>query len=74
MSWNGLAFAAAAELAGRARAGASLGLQQTALALAAAGLPPLFASTVGWVGWGTAWTLTAAGPAAAVVVLRGLRA
>jgi sugar phosphate permease len=74
MSWNGLAFAAAAELAGRARAGASLGLQQTALAVAAAGLPPLFAAAVGGLGWGTAWLLTAAGPAAAVVVLRGLRA
>ena len=31
MSWNGLAFAAATEIAGRARSGAAIGLQQTVL-------------------------------------------
>jgi sugar phosphate permease len=73
MSWNGLSFAAAAELAGRSRAGASLGLQQTALAIGGAGLPPVFAGMAGAVGWGWAWALTAAGPALSVALLRGLR-
>jgi nitrate/nitrite transporter NarK len=35
MSWNGLSFAAAAELAGRARSGAAIGLQQSILARSA---------------------------------------
>jgi sugar phosphate permease len=74
MSWNGLSFTAAAELAGRARSGASLGLQQTALAIGGAGIPPLFAGLAGSIGWGWAWGLTAAGPLAAAVLLRGLRA
>lgn len=73
MSWNGLSFTAAAELAGRARSGASLGLQQTALAVGGAGLPVAFAGLVGLLGWGWAWGLAAIGPAASFVVLRGLR-
>ncbi|MGZ4352265.1 MAG: MFS transporter [Gaiellaceae bacterium] len=73
MSWNGLSFTAAAELAGRARSGASLGLQQTALAVGGAGLPVAFAGLVGVLGWGWAWGLAAIGPAASFVVLRGLR-
>ena len=74
MSWNGLSFTAAAELAGRARSGAALGLQQTALAVGGAAIPPAFAGVVGGLGWGWAFGLAAIGPAAAVVVLRGLRA
>src|SRR5512142_3139845 len=74
MSWNGLSFTAAAELAGRARSGASLGLQQTALAVGGAALPIAFAGLVGRVGWGWAWGLSAIGPAASFAVLRGLRA
>ncbi|HET7045719.1 MAG TPA: MFS transporter, partial [Gaiellaceae bacterium] len=50
MSWNGLSFTAAAELAGRARSGAALGLQQTALAIGGAALPPVFAAIVGGLG------------------------
>lgn len=73
MSWNGLSFTVAAELAGRARSGASLGLQQTALAVGGAALPPAFAGLVGGVGWGWAWGLAAIGPAASFAVLRGLR-
>ena len=53
--WNGLSFTAAAELAGEARAGAALGLQQASLALAAAVTPVLFAALVEqstwWVGF-----------------------
>ena len=40
MSWNGLAFAGAAELAGRARSGAALGFQQTVLSATAAVASP----------------------------------
>ena len=36
ISWNGLSFAAAAEAAGHARSGTSIGLQQTALAISGA--------------------------------------
>src|SRR4029450_9558840 len=32
MAWNGLSFTAAAEIAGRSRSGAALGMQQSALA------------------------------------------
>ena len=39
MAWNGLAFAAVAELAGRARSGAALSVQQTVLSLVAVGDP-----------------------------------
>jgi sugar phosphate permease len=74
MSWNGLSFAAAAEIAGSRRSGSALGLQQTALALGAAGLAPLFAAIVGALGWGWAWGLAAVGPALAFVVLRRLDA
>jgi len=74
MSWNGLSFTAAAEIAGRARSGAALGLQQTALAIGGAALPPVFAAVVGGLGWSWAFGLAAVGPAAAFGVLRGLRA
>ena len=39
MAWNGVAFAAVAELAGRARSGAALGVQQTVLSLGGVGAP-----------------------------------
>lgn len=73
MSWNGLSFTAAAELAGRARSGAALGVQQTGLAIGGAAIPPVFAALAGGAGWGWAFGLAALGPAAAFVVLRGLR-
>ena len=39
MAWNGVAFAAVAELAGRARSGSALGVQQTVLSLAGVATP-----------------------------------
>src|SRR5439155_18514821 len=42
MSWNGLAFTAAAELAGHARSGAAIGLQQTILNTFSALYPTVF--------------------------------
>jgi len=72
MSWNGLSFAAVAETAGRSRSGVAMGMQQTALAVAAAPVPPLFAVLVAGLGWGPAFAVTAAGALAALGLLRGL--
>jgi sugar phosphate permease len=68
-SWNGLAFAAAAEAAGRRRSGAALGLQQTVLFAAGAVAAPLFAVLVDRAGWSWGFALIALGPALAFVVL-----
>ena len=72
MSWNGLAYAAAAEAAGSARTGAALGFQQTLLGLVVAGAPPAIAA-VAEHSWRLAFLLTAAGPAFGVAILQGLR-
>jgi sugar phosphate permease len=62
LSWNGLSFTAAAEFAGRARSGAAIGLQQTALAvsytLAAIG----FATVVDATSWRIGFALAAICP------------
>ena len=72
MSWNGLAYAAAAEAAGAARTGAALGFQQTLLGVVVAGAPPLIAAVAAH-SWRLAFFLAAAGPAVGVLVLRRLR-
>jgi sugar phosphate permease len=72
MSWNGLAYAAAAEAAGSARTGAALGFQQTLLGLFVAGAPPVIAA-VATHSWRLAFFLAAAGPAVGVVILQRLR-
>ena len=71
MSWNGLAYAAAAEAAGPARTGAALGFQQTLLGVVVAGAPPVVAVAAEH-SWRLAFFLAAAGPAAGVVILRRL--
>jgi sugar phosphate permease len=73
MAWNGLSFTAAAEIAGRARSGAALGMQQTALAAAGAIVPPAFAGVVAAGSWRVAFALAAAFPLAGVQLLRPLR-
>jgi sugar phosphate permease len=73
MSWNGLSFTAAAEIAGRARAGAALGMQQSALAAAGAIVPPAFAAIVATSSWRLGFALSAAFPLAGVALLRPLR-
>jgi sugar phosphate permease len=70
LSWNGLAFTATAELAGRARSGAALGFQQTALSIAAAATPPLFAALVEASSWGIAFGCAAVLPLAGAGVVR----
>ena len=72
LSWNGLSFTAAAELAGRRRAGAALGFQQTALAITSAAAPPAFAAVVEAGSWSLAYGLAAAMPVAGVALMRQL--
>ena len=73
MSWNGLSFTAAAELAGRARSGAAIGIQQTVLTVIAAGVPPGFASVVEATSWRMAFALAALFPLAGWVMLARVR-
>ena len=74
MSWNGLSFTAAAEIAGRSRSGAALGVQQSALAAAGAIVPPAFAGVVAASSWRVGFALAAVFPLAGVQLLRPLRA
>jgi hypothetical protein len=70
MSWNGLSLTAAAELAGGGKAGAAIGIQQTALNSTAAALPPLFGLLVGEAGWTVGFALVALGPLAGFYALK----
>lgn len=72
LSWNGLSFTAAAELAGRARTGAALGFQQTALSVSYAATAPLFAAVVDAGSWRLGFAFAAIMPIAGAIVLRGL--
>jgi sugar phosphate permease len=72
MAWNGVAFAAVAELAGRARSGAALGVQQTVLSLAGVAAPVAFAAVVSAGTWRLAFGLGALFPLAGWWVLRPL--
>jgi len=71
MSWNGLSFAAAAELAGRARSGAAIGFQQTILTTTATVVPPVFAAVVGATSWRAAFALAAFVPLLGSAMLWG---
>jgi len=73
MSWNGLSFTAAAELAGHARSGAALGFQQTVLSCAGAAVPPAFAAFVASSSWRAGFAAVAACPLGAVYLLRRLQ-
>jgi MFS family permease len=64
MAWNGLSFAAAAELAGTRRSGAAIGFQQTVLSGIGVVSPPLFAATAAGISWGAAFLIAAAFPVA----------
>jgi MFS family permease len=65
MAWNGLSVTAAAELGGRERSGAAIGVQQSFLAVSTVIGPILFATTVDVGSWQVAFVL------AAVVALAG---
>src|SRR5207302_5497298 len=72
MSWNSLSFTATAEMAGAARTGSALGLQQTVLNTAAVVLAPVFGLIVGATGWTVGFGLVAVGPLAGYLLLRPL--
>jgi sugar phosphate permease len=73
MAWNGLAFTAAAELAGASRSGAAIGFQQTMLSGIGVAAPVLFATTVSRGSWALAFLLAAGFPLAGRAILRPLR-
>jgi MFS family permease len=72
MSWNGLSFAAAAELGGYARTGAAIGMQQTALGIAGLAAPVVFTALVSTSGWQAAYGVAALFPLAGWVLLAPL--
>ena len=72
MSWNGLAFTAAAEISGRARAGTAMSLQNTILAVGGALAPSAFGAVVEATSWTSAFAVLALAPLLAVFVLRPL--
>jgi sugar phosphate permease len=65
LSWNGLSFTAAAEIAGARASGAAIGMQQTVLGIGGIVVPIAFSATVAAASWRTAFA------AAAVVTLAG---
>ena len=73
MAWNGLSFTAAAELAGRARAGAAIGVQQTTLGLFGLAAPVAFAAAVSATSWRAAFALVAICPLVGWVMLGRVR-
>ena len=70
LSWNGLAFTAAAETSGLGRSGAALGFQQSVLGVLGAVVTPAFAFVVGATSWRTAFALATLGPLLGVLALR----
>jgi sugar phosphate permease len=73
MAWNGLAFTAAAELAGPRRSGAAIGFQQTVLSALGIVAPIGFASVVSAGSWRLGYALAACFPLAGAALLRPLR-
>jgi sugar phosphate permease len=73
MAWNGLAFTAAAELAGPGRSGAAIGFQQTVLSALGIAAPIAFAAVVSADSWRTAYALAALFPLGGALLLRPLR-
>jgi predicted MFS family arabinose efflux permease len=73
MCWNGLAFTAAAEIAGRARAGTAMGLQNTIVSVGGTLAPTAFGALVHAAGWSTAYAAAALGPVLALALLAPLQ-
>lgn len=72
MSWNGLSFTAAAEMAGRERAGTALGLQGTIMRVVSAAAGIAFGALVSATSWPLAWGVLTALPLAGWWLLRPL--
>lgn len=73
MCWNGLAFTAAAEIAGRRRAGTAMSLQNTIVSVGGTIAPTAFGALVHAAGWGTAYAAAALGPVLALALLAPLQ-
>jgi sugar phosphate permease len=69
MTWNGLAFTAAAEISGRARAGTAMSLQNTIIAVGGALAPSAFGALVDATSWAAAFALLGLAPLLAMWVL-----
>jgi sugar phosphate permease len=74
LSWNGLSFVAAAEIAGARASGAAIGLQQTVLGVAGIVAPIGFATLVAEGSWRIAFAVAALFPLAGWAVIRPLAA
>jgi sugar phosphate permease len=72
MSWNGLAFTAAAEISGRARAGTAMSMQNTLISVGGVLAPTAFGVVVELTSWNAAYALLAIAPLAAFIVLAPL--
>jgi sugar phosphate permease len=72
MSWNGLAFTAAAEISGHARAGTAMSLQNTLISVGGVLAPSAFGVLVEATSWTAAYVALALAPLAAFAVLRPL--
>ena len=72
MTWNGLAFTAAAEISGRARAGTAMSLQNTIISVGGALAPPAFGVLVEATSWTASFGLLAVAPLAAFLILAPL--
>lgn len=72
MCWNGLAFTAAAEMAGRDRAGTAISVQNSMVALGSMLTPVAFGGIVHLTSWALAYALSAVPPLAAFVLLASL--
>jgi sugar phosphate permease len=72
MSWNGLAFTAAAEISGHARAGTARSMQNTLISVGGVLAPTAFGVLVETTSWTTAYVVLALAPLAAFAVLRPL--
>jgi sugar phosphate permease len=72
MSWNGLAFTAAAEISGHARAGTAMSMQNTLISVGGVLAPTAFGVLVEGTSWTTAYVVLALAPLAAFAVLRPL--
>jgi sugar phosphate permease len=72
MSWNGLAFTAAAEISGHARAGTAMSLQNTLISVGGVLAPTAFGVLVEATSWTAAYVVLALAPLAAFAVLSPL--
>jgi sugar phosphate permease len=72
MSWNGLSFTAAAEISGRRQAGKAMGIQNTAMRVAAAGVPVSLGALASGVSWPVAFAVMGVTPLVARALLEPL--